>query len=161
MEKTSEIADKLKNHLNDDVMEIKNPRDRRIFLRVKKDAFRKSLEYLMNDIGFKHLSTITGVDVGTEIELLYHLVLNDAIVLTLGYRVPKENPITQTITDIVPSAVLYEREIHEMFGVNIEGHPNLIPLVLPEGWPQDVYPLRKDKQFEELRKIALETVKEE
>jgi len=157
MEKTSEISDKLKKYLKENIVEMKNPRERRIFLRVKRDAFRKSLEYVINDLGFKHLSTITGVDVGTEIELLYHMVLNDAVVLTLGFSVPKEKPTTRTITDLVPSAVLYEREIHEMLGVDFEGHPNLIPLVLPEGWPQDVYPLRKERQFEELRKIALET----
>ena len=157
MEKTSEISDKLKKYLKDDIVEMKNPRERRIFLRVKAEAFRKSLEYVVNDLGFKHLSTISGVDLGTEIELLYHMVLNDAVVLTLGFSVPKEKPNTRTITDLVPSAVLYEREVHEMLGVYFEGHPNLIPLVLPEGWPQDVYPLRKERQFEELRKIALET----
>jgi len=157
MEKTSEISDKLKKYLKDNIVEMKNPRERRIFLRVKREAFRESLEYVINDLGFKHLSTITGVDVGTGIELLYHMVLNDAVVLTLGFSVPKEKATTRTITDLVPSAVLYEREIHEMLGVDFEGHPNLIPLILPEGWPQDVYPLRKERQFEELRKIALET----
>jgi Ni,Fe-hydrogenase III component G len=156
LEKTSEISDRLKEHLKDNIVEMKNPRESRIFLRVKKEAFRETLEYVVGNLGFKHLSTITGVDLGTEIELLYHMVLNDAIVLTLGFSVPKEKPTTRTITDLVPSAVLYEREVHEMLGVDFEGHPNLIPLVLPEGWPQDVYPLRKDRQFEELRKIALE-----
>lgn len=156
MEKTSEISDRLKEHLKDNIVEMKNPRESRIFLRVKKEAFRETLEYVVGNLGFKHLSTITGVDLGTEIELLYHMVLNDAIVLTLGFSVPKEKPTTRTITDLVPSAVLYEREVHEMLGVDFEGHPNLIPFVLPEGWPQDVYPLRKDRQFEELRKIALE-----
>jgi len=157
LEKTSEISDKLKNYLKDNVVEIKNPRERRIFLRVKREAFRETLEYLVNELGFKHLSTITGVDLGTEIELLYHMVLNDAVVLTVGFSVPKEKSTTRTITDLVPSAVLYEREVHELLGVDFEGHPNLIPLVLPEGWPKDVYPLRKERQFEELRKIALET----
>lgn len=157
MEKTNEISDKLKNNLKDNIVEMKNPRERRIFLRVKKEAFRETLEYVVNELGFKHLSTITGVDVGADIELLYHMVLNDATVLTLGFSVPKEKPTTRTITDLVPSAVLYEREVHEMLGVVFEGHPNLIPLVLPEGWPQDIYPLRKERQFEELRKIALGT----
>jgi Ni,Fe-hydrogenase III component G len=156
LEKTSEISDRLKERLKDNIVEMKNPRERRIFLRVKKEAFRETLEYVVRDLGFKHLSTITGVDLGTEIELLYHVVLNDAIVLTLGFSVTKEKPTTRTITDLVPSAILYEREVHELLGVDFEGHPNLIPLVLPEGWPPDVYPLRKERQFEELRKIALE-----
>lgn len=157
MEKTSNVTEKLKSTLKDKIIEIKTPRERRIFVRVKKDAFRESLEYMINDLEFKHISTITGVDLGTEIELLYHMVRDDSIVASLGFGIPKENPTTRTITDIVPSAVLYEREVHELLGVSFEGHPNLIPLVLPEGWPQDVYPLRKDRKFDELRKIALET----
>lgn len=157
MEKTSNVTEKLKSTLKDRIIEIKTPRERRIFVRVKKDAFRESLEYMINDLEFKHISTITGVDLGTEIELLYHMVRDDSIVASLGFGIPKENPTTRTITDIVPSAVLYEREVHELLGVSFEGHPNLIPLVLPEGWPQDVYPLRKDRKFDELRKIALET----
>jgi Ni,Fe-hydrogenase III component G len=157
LENTSEITEKLKTALKDNIIDIKNPRERRIFVRVKKEAFRESLEYVLGELGFKHLSTITGIDTGTDIELLYHMVLNDAITLTLGVSVSKEKPTIRTVTDLLPSAVLYEREIHEMLGLDIEGHPNLIPLVLPEGWPTDVYPLRKDRKFEELHKIALET----
>ena len=36
----------------------------------------------------------------------------------------------------------YERECHEMYGIGFAGHPNLIPLLLYDGF--EGYPLRKD-----------------
>ena len=54
-----------------------------------------------------------------------------------------------TITDIIPGALLYEREIHDLFGVKFEGHPNLEPLILPEDWPRDVHPMCKNKNDKE------------
>ena len=37
-----------------------------------------------------------------------------------------------------------EREIHEILGINFKGHPDMRKLLLPEGWPEGVYPLRRD-----------------
>lgn len=47
------------------------------------------------------------------------------------------------LTTLFPAAVWYERELHDMFGFNPVGHPDLRPLVLHETFPLDFYPLRK------------------
>lgn len=44
----------------------------------------------------------------------------------------------------IPSAVLYEREIKDMFGLLPDGNPDTRLLVLHEQWPAGVHPLRKD-----------------
>jgi len=31
-----------------------------------------------------------------------------------------------------------------LLGIDFKGHPNLKPLLLPENWPEGVYPLRRD-----------------
>lgn len=154
MERTNEIAEKLKTILKESLIEIKSPRKRRIVARIKKDSFREAFKRIVKDMKITHLSTITGIDLGQGIELLYHLAYEDSIEVTLGFTIPKDDPRVPTVTDLVPGAVLYEREIHEVLGVNFEGHPNLTPLLLPEGWPEGVYPLRKDSKFEDLRKIG-------
>ena len=41
----------------------------------------------------------------------------------------------------VPAASWYERELHDQFGVQITGHPDLRPLVFHENWPNGVHPM--------------------
>lgn len=154
MEVENEIVEKLQQSLKDAILKVSSPRKRRVFIHVKTDALKDTIRYLVNDLEFKHLSTITATDLGAEMELIYHLAYKGSIELSLRVNVPKNNPNVPTITDIIPGAVLYEREAHEMLGVTFEGHPDLSPLLLPEGWPKDVYPLRKEEKFDELRKIG-------
>jgi membrane-bound hydrogenase subunit beta len=154
MERESEIIKSLQLIFGNKLIEIKNPRIRRIFARVEVGSFKEALPRVINDVKLNHLVTITGIDLGQEIELLYHFTRDGSIVITVGFKIPKGNPTVKTITDLVPAAVLYEREIHELLGVNFEGHPNLAPLILPEEWPEGIYPLRKDQNFEELREIG-------
>src|ERR671928_217635 len=47
-----------------------------------------------------------------------------------------------TVTDVWPGAAWHERETYEMFGVVFDGHPNLAPLLLPDGF--EGHPLRKE-----------------
>jgi NADH:ubiquinone oxidoreductase subunit C len=65
------------------------------------------------------------------------------ILLTVRVNLPLNDDEAPTITDVIHGALLYEREIHDLFGVKFEGHPNLEPLILPDDWPKDVYPLRR------------------
>ena len=154
MENENEIVENLKNFLKEGLVKATVPRKRRIFVYVKKDTLRDVVKYLAKDLEFKHLSTVTGVDLGGEIEVIYHLAYKGSIVLSIRLSVSKKNPSVPTITDLVPGAVLYEREVHDLFGVNFEGHPDLSPLMLPEEWPQGVYPLRKEHELERLREMT-------
>ncbi|MCR5175494.1 MAG: NADH-quinone oxidoreductase subunit C [Anaerovibrio sp.] len=57
---------------------------------------------------------------------------------------PKGSLEYDSITHVVPGAAWYEREIRDMFGLVPKGHPDLRPLVLHEGFPENFYPLRKN-----------------
>ena len=46
-----------------------------------------------------------------------------------------------TVTSVAPAAAWYERELHDQFGIEIAGHPDLRPLLFHENWPADVHPL--------------------
>ncbi len=94
------------------------------------------------------LSTITGNDRGEEIDVIYHFVL-DAVGLNLRASVSKSVDEIDTITEDVPAAILYEREINDMFGLTINGHPDPRRLVLPEDWPEGDYPLRRTDSGDE------------
>lgn len=62
--------------------------------------------------------------------------------LLLRTRVPRDNPVLDSIVDIFPGAAWHERETHEMFGIDFAGHPGLAPLLLPPEF--EGHPLRKE-----------------
>lgn len=51
-------------------------------------------------------------------------------------------PALASLSTVFPGADWAEREVHEMFGLQVDGHPGLDPLLLPDGY-DDVHPLRK------------------
>jgi NADH:ubiquinone oxidoreductase subunit C len=117
-------------------------RDRRFSLQVAPEDLKPVTRRLMGLEGYSYLSTITGVDTEEGIETIYHHICKDAIV-SLRTLAPKENPTLPTIVDLVPGAALYEREVHDLFGVTFEGNPDMSRLLLPDRWPEAIQPLRK------------------
>jgi Ni,Fe-hydrogenase III component G len=95
-----------------------------------------------------HLSTITGNDRRDPIDVIYHFVV-EGVSLNVRASVPKAVDQIDSITRIVPAAILYEREVAEMFGITMVGHPDPRRLVLPEDWPEGDYPLRRDDSGDE------------
>jgi NADH-quinone oxidoreductase subunit C len=61
--------------------------------------------------------------------------------------VPNDAPVAPTVTAVWPGADWFEREAHDLFGVEFEGHPDLKPLLLWEGF--EGYPGRKSYPFNE------------
>lgn len=62
--------------------------------------------------------------------------------LRLRTHVAAEGGRLATLTGVWPGANWHERETFEMFGVVFDGHPNLVPLLLPDGF--EGRPLRKE-----------------
>jgi NADH-quinone oxidoreductase subunit C len=60
----------------------------------------------------------------------------------LRTRVPRGRPRLASLTGLFAGAVWHERETYEMFGIVFDGHPNLVPLLLPDGFEGN--PLRKE-----------------
>jgi len=130
--------------------QIRVARERRIFLEVPFDQFRQVFEHAVNSMGFKQLCTISGLDDGDTLAVIYHLARADGVVLNLKTRVPKANPVLQTITDIFPGSMSYERELEDLLGFKVEGLPEGKRYPLPDNWPAGQYPLRKDWKAEML-----------
>ncbi len=87
---------------------------------------------LVEQFEVTHLSTITGDDAGEGVVLLYHFWAQSGI--TLRALLPYDALTVPTLTDLIPGADFYEREVWEMLGVTFEGHPDLHPLLMPDDW---------------------------
>jgi len=139
----SEIESNLREAFKENILEVKIPRQHRMFVHVPLNRVKEIIKYLKETLSMAHLTTISASDVGEDIEVLYHL-FNDGVTLSLRTLVPKDNPVIDTITDITPGAILYEREIQDLLGLKVKDHPDPRRLVLPEDWEEGVFPLRKD-----------------
>jgi Ni,Fe-hydrogenase III large subunit len=65
-----------------------------------------------------------------------------------GYRVLKEAEAgaVPSLTAVTPAAAWYERELHDQYGIEIAGHPDLRPLLLHENWPSGCHPMIDEAQ---------------
>ena len=125
----------------------------RVEVIARSDSILAILRFL-NDLGLDHLALVSAVDWIEEgvFELCFVLtsyMQNDDEVtgreklhIILKTRIPRERPLFKTATGIFPNAEPYEREIHELFGIDFEGHKRLTPLFLEREY--EIPPFRKD-----------------
>ena len=103
--------------------------------------------------GYEFLEDVTAVDwypSEPRYQITYHILsmsLKERIRLIV--RLDSEDAAVDSVTPVWPSANFYEREVFDLFGVHIGGHPNLRRIMMPEDW--DGHPLRKDYPVEGYR----------
>ena len=69
---------------------------------------------------------------GKDFRLIYYFEKEGKIIFETK-KVPKEKPIIDSIIKQYPVADLFEREIHDYYGVEFKGNPKLhTTLLLPE-----------------------------
>jgi len=111
---------------------------------VSADRWVDALTFARDELGYGYFDWLTGVDeLDAGFSVVAHLwSLPARQHLLLRTRLPREAPNLATATGVFPGANWHERETYEMFGIEFAGHPNLIPLLLPDGF--EGHPLRKD-----------------
>ena len=78
--------------------------------------------------------------------------------VTLLISVDAARPEVPSLTRAVPAANWHEREMQDLFGIVPVGHPDPRTLVVHDGWPQGVFPLRK--AFDGSRRMPVEPADE-
>jgi Ni,Fe-hydrogenase III component G len=133
--------DHARSLLADLVNEWQSPEDTRL------DALLDTCNLLravwrLNNARWGYLAAITGLDSGSDFEVLYHFCQGQAV-LTLRLRCPYDAAAVPSICPTYPYASVFERELMEMFGITVEGTPETSRLFLPDDWPEGLAPLRK------------------
>jgi NADH-quinone oxidoreductase subunit C len=100
----------------------------------------------------RQLLCLACVDYQDYLELVYFLhCLDPDRTLVVKTRVPTEDPRLPSVTPVWKAGEWYEREAHDLFGVEFEGHPGLTPLLLYEGF--EGYPGRKEFPFNDYQEF--------
>ena len=124
-----------------------------IIIEVKRDDITKVMQAAKDDprLDLKFLRCLFGVDHQEDgLEVVYQLLSyekgHEVVVKT---RLPTDDARVASVTPIWKAANWHERETRDMFGITFEGHPHLVPLLLPEDMT-DHFPLRKDNPLAEI-----------
>lgn len=125
----------------DEVTVTVKPQDLPSICRIAKQDPRLECNYLR---------CLSVVDYIERLEINYHLFsLGKRHKFVIKTNVPPDAPYVPSVISVWRGADWFEREGHDLFGVVFEGHPNLSPLLLYEGF--EGYPGRKSFPFHDYK----------
>jgi NADH:ubiquinone oxidoreductase subunit C len=93
---------------------------------IELESFHEIITWLQKETPFTHLTTITALKTEAGNTLLYHFWYKQG--LTIKVVLPDGVKSIPSLVEQLPGAAYYEREVAEMFGLDFEGHVNLMPL---------------------------------
>ena len=103
-------------------------------------------------LALRQLLCLACVDYQDRLQLVYILhSLERERTLVIKTSVPYDSPSLPSVTSIWRAGDWYEREAHDLFGVKFDGHPDLAPLLLYEGF--EGYPGRKEYPFNDYQEF--------
>ncbi len=148
-----DVLKDLTGRFKGDIVEVFDKSPKRIYIEIKPESIVKIARYMFRVVGAR-FNIASGVDTRECIEILYHFAIEDIdLLISLRVKLDRSDPRIDSLALVFEAANWIEREIHELLGVDFKGHPDLRRLLLPDDWPESVYPLRAD--YEEWDKSAI------
>ena len=118
----------------------------RLYFTVRNQDLASVAEFLLKELGCR-LSTATGMEVYDGIEVMYHFSDDrEGRYFCPTVKTSLTNPEITSITPLTKAASWIEREIHDMFGVVFQGHPNLKPLLKENNEGIPGFPLKQERK---------------
>jgi Ni,Fe-hydrogenase III component G len=123
------------------------PGDSRLFVFVEPSVVKNICQYIFRDLDARY---VISIGIGRPAVFgQFHggaqfRIRPDHLLCSVLTYLPSNNPKVDSISDVVPAANWAEREMRDLVGIEPVGHRYLKRLVLPDGWPEGVHPLRKD-----------------
>ncbi len=146
---SEEVIEKIQSMVGDDIQKGETHLGDAVVF-VAPDALQKVAKALKEDadLRFEYLSDIRGVDYLDQdreprFEAVYELHSfehNHSVRVRVGLE--EENPSVPTVSDLWKGALYPERELFDMFGFDVPGHPDLRRIIMPDEWEGN--PLRRD-----------------
>ena len=142
-----ERLNQLKDRFDGALVRADLPSDRQLFVWMQPDAVKDVCRHIFHDLNARYVVSIGADDrpfSGGFLVAHDFAFDSDHILCSILTHLPAEDPKIASISGVVPAANWAEREMRDLVGIEVMGHPYPKRLVLPDGWPEDVHPLRKD-----------------
>lgn len=138
----SDVMDQIRERLGDFILDSSVQREKRLFITTHGDAILEVARGLY-DIGFAHLSAISGVEYDDRFESVYILWSYELnVIVIVKALLSKDYPVIHSVTPFWRSANWHERETYDLMGISYAGHPDLRRILNPDDFQG--HPLRKD-----------------
>ncbi len=143
------VLNKLKERFDGTIVRVDMPDDGRLFLYVRPDKVREVCRHIFRDLDARYVISI-GMDdrpFSGQFLVAHDFAFEregEHVLASVMVHVPADDPRIESITPDVPAASWAEREMRDLVGIEAVGLPNSKRLVLPDGWPEGVHPLRRD-----------------
>jgi len=96
------------------------------------------------NLQFDFLCNLAGVDTKEHFEAVYSIAsISKNLRLDFKLILPYDKAEVESVQEVWPGINWYEREMWELYGINVLNHDNLKRFLLPDDWDQG-YPMRKD-----------------
>jgi Ni,Fe-hydrogenase III large subunit/Ni,Fe-hydrogenase III component G len=142
-----ERLQQLKDRFGAALLRADLPSPQRLYVHVAPSVIREFCRYLFRDLDARYIISIGADDrTWTGKFTVAHNFAFDAehLLISVLTHLPGDRPAIESITRDIPAAGWAEREFRDLFGIEPIGHNFPKRLVLPDGWPDDLHPLRKD-----------------
>ena len=119
----------------------------KVFITIRRVSIRPLAEYIFRGLGAR-FNTIVGMDrrpTHGDFQTTHIFSLDsDKLFVLLQSSIPPDQPMIDSVTPLIPGANWAEREIRDLVGINFAGHVDPRRLALPDDWPENLHPLRRD-----------------
>ena len=100
----------------------------------------------LRDRGYTCLASLHGLDDyphEPRLAVVYEMLdMGRVDRISVKVRVPTDQAVVPSVTDLFPTANFQEREVFDLFGVRFDGHPDLRRILMPEDY--EGHPQRRD-----------------
>jgi len=129
------------------------PSDRRLFVFVDRSAVKYVCQHIFRELDARYVASIGADDrpFSGKFLVAHNFAFDhDHLLCSVLSYLPPDDPKIDSISDMVPAASWAEREMRDLIGIEPVGHRYLKRLVLPDGWPDGMHPLRKDVSWNQV-----------
>lgn len=138
---------RLKKEFGESIHRADIPAGNRLFLYVSPSVLKAVCTFAFRDLDARYVISIGADDRPFSGKyLVAHNFAFDAqnLLISILTQVEGADPVVDSIAEEIPAANWAEREMRDLVGIHPKGHRNPKRLVLPDGWPERMHPLRKD-----------------
>jgi len=141
------VLNQIKDKFEPSILRVDIPSDNRLYLYVTPGVVLDLCSYVFRDLDARYVISI-GIDdrpYSGQFTVAHNFGFErDKVLCSILVNLPADEPVIDSISPQVPAANWAEREFRDLLGIEPLGCPSMKRLILPDGWPEGVHPLRKD-----------------